>query len=95
MILCFSLSQALFGSLLLITEFALILKMFSLLNLPPTFITLHSFRRSRATIAFNHNVSLQQIQRHGTWTSDCVWRYVCDSMDAGSEVASNFASLLS
>ena len=67
----------------------------SLLNLPPAFITFHSFRRSGATFAFNHNVSLQEIQRHGTWTSDCVWRYVCDSMDAGSAVASTFASLLS
>ena len=62
---------------------------------PSNFVTFHSFRRSGATFAFNHNVSLQDIQRHGTWTSDCVWRYVTESSDAGSQVAQTFASLLS
>ena len=57
-------------------------------------ITFHSFRRSGATFAFNHNVPLQNIQRHGTWTSDCVWRYVTDSVDAGSQVANTFATVL-
>ena len=66
----------------------------SLLNLEQSFITFHSFRRSGASFVFNHNVSLQQIQKHGTWTSDCVWRYVSDSVDAGSEVASTFAAVL-
>ena len=59
------------------------------------YVTFHSFRRSGATFAFNHNVPLQDIQRHGTWTSDCVWRYVTDSTDAGCQVADTFASLLS
>ena len=67
----------------------------SLLKLDPNFITFHSFRHSGTTFAFNHNVSLQEIQKHGTWTSDCVWRYVSDSTDAGSQVASTFATLLS
>ena len=66
----------------------------SLLNLETNYITFHSFRRSGASFAFNHNVSIQEIQRHGTWTSDCVWRYVSDSTDAGSQVASTFATLL-
>ena len=47
-----------------------------------------------SSYAFNHNVSLQQIQKHGTWTSDCVCRYVSDSIDAGSQVAATFAALL-
>ena len=54
-----------------------------LLQMPPDFITFHTFRRSGASLAFNHNVPLQDIQRHGTWTSDCVWRYVTDSTDGG------------
>ena len=49
----------------------------------PDFISFHSFRRSGATFAFDHNVPLQDIQRHGTWTSDCVWKYVTDSADSG------------
>ena len=65
----------------------------SLLGYHPSFITFHSFRRSGATLAFNNNVPLQDIQRHGTWTSDCVWRYVTDTSDAGAQVADTFASL--
>ena len=60
---------------------------------PADFITFHSLRRSGASLAFNHNVPLQDIQRHGTWTSDCVWRYVTDSVDCGSNVAATFATL--
>ena len=56
------------------------------------YITFHSFRRSGAPFAFNHNVPLQDIQSHGTWTSDCVWKYVTNSTDAGSQT---FAILLS
>ena len=67
----------------------------SLLHLDSNYITFHSFRRSGASFAFNHNVSIQEIQKHGTWTSDCVWRYVSDSTDAGSQVAATFATLLS
>ena len=65
-----------------------------LCGLPSDFITFHSFRRSGATFAFNHNVPLQDIQRHGTWVSECIWHYVTDSTDAGSQVASTFARLL-
>ena len=67
----------------------------SLMDKDQNFITFHSFRRSGATFGFNHNVPLQDIQRHGTWTSDCLWRYVTDSLDAGNQVARTFASLLS
>ena len=31
--------------------------------------TLHTFQRSGATFTFKNNVALQNIQRHGTWTS--------------------------
>ena len=62
---------------------------------PQSCITFHSFRRSGATFAFNHSVPLQDIQRHGTWTSDAVWRYVIDSTDMGCQVADTFATQLS
>ena len=42
------------------------------LGLHNSSISLHTFRRSGATLAFNSNVSIQNIQSHGTWTSDCV-----------------------
>ena len=62
----------------------------SLLGKDTNFVTFHSFRRSGASFAFNHNVSLQDIQRHDTWTSDAVWRYVTDSMDVDCQVADTF-----
>ena len=44
----------------------------SKLNLDPGY-TFHTFQRSGAIFAFNNNVRLQNIQKHSTWTSDCVW----------------------
>ena len=60
------------------------------LNLSSSHVTFHSFRRSGATFAFNNNVPLQAIKHQGTWTSDCVWKYIVDSADAGSKVAETF-----
>ena len=57
--------------------------------------TFHTFRRSGATFAFNNNVQIQNIQKHGTWTSNCVWRYITDSTDAGDQVAKMFREKLS
>ena len=65
------------------------------LGLAHSGLTLHTFRRSGATFAFNNNVALQNIQRYGTWTSDYVWRYITDSTDAGEQVADMFRSKLS
>ena len=67
----------------------------SKLNLSGAGFTFHTFRRSGATFAFNNNVHLQNIQKQGTWTSDCVWRYVTDSTDAGDQVAEMFRKKLS
>ena len=64
------------------------------LGLKDSSMSLHTFRRSGATLAFNSNVSLQNIQSHGTWTSDCVWRYIIQDHDASQEVANAFQSLL-
>ena len=65
------------------------------LHLHQAGLTFHTFRRSGATFAFNNDVTLQNIQKHGTWTSDCVWRYITDTADAGEQVANMFRSKLS
>ena len=64
------------------------------LGLQHSGITLHTFRRSGATLAFNSNVSIQNIQSHGTWTSDCVWRYIVQDHNASQQVADSFKNLL-
>ena len=73
-------------------HFALIL---AKLYLADSGFTFHTFRHSGTTFAFNNDVTLQNIQRHGTWTSDCVWRYITDSVDAGEQVANMFRNKLS
>ena len=65
------------------------------LQLHTSKITFHSFRRSGATFAFNSSVPLQDIQSHGTWSSDCVWSYITQDHKATDKVASTFQSLLS
>ena len=56
------------------------------LNMHQSSLTFHAFQRSGATFAFNANVDLQAIHSHGTWTSECVWRYI----NASDQVASTF-----
>ena len=67
----------------------------SRVNLAGAGYTFHTFRRSGATFPFNNNVALQNIQRHGTWTSDCVWRYITDSVNADEQVANMLRDKLS
>ena len=55
---------------------AALAKILSSLQLPHNYITFHAFRRSGATFAFNHHVSLQNIQSHGGWKSSAVWTYL-------------------
>ena len=57
--------------------------------------TFHDFRRSGATWAFRHGVSLQDIQAQGTWSSSCVWRYIQVPPSGASTVASSFRTHLS
>ena len=64
------------------------------LNLQNTNLTFHAFRRSGATYAFNSNVHLQHIQSHGTWTSECVWKYITLDQDATDQVALTFQQQL-
>ena len=60
------------------------------LQLAKSNITFHSLRRSGATWAFNAKVPLQNIQSHGTWTSECVWSYITQDHQASDAVALTF-----
>ena len=64
------------------------------LGLQDSNLTFHAFRRSGATHAFNSNVQIQEIQSHGTWTSDCVWKYITLDHDASAQVALAFQKQL-
>ena len=68
-------------------HFKTILKRLQLHN---TTLTFHAFRCSGASFAFNSNVSLQDIQSHGTWTSECIWKYITLDHNASAQVAKNF-----
>ena len=72
-------------------HFRLVLKK---LNLATSNLTFHAFRRSGATYAFNANVDLQHIQSHGTWTSECVWRYITLDHQGSDQVAATFKKQL-
>ena len=69
-------------------------KLLKALNLTPWGYTFHSLRRSGATLPFNLNVPMQDIQSHGTWTSEAVWAYVTQDHNAADTVAHTFHSLL-
>ena len=66
----------------------------SRLSLSGRGFSMHSFRRSGASLAFSNNVQLQNIQAHGTWTSDCVWRYLLSDGQESLQVANSFRDLL-
>ena len=51
----------------------------------------HTFRRSGATFAFEHNVQLQNIMDHGTWRSSAVWSYIQQSSLSSLVVPLTFA----
>ena len=62
------------------------------LDLSPAYFTFHDFRRSGVTFAFNSHVPIQDIQRHGTWSSDCVWRYIQSDHTSGEALANALAT---
>ena len=64
------------------------------LGLSPHFFTFRAFRRSGASLAFNANVPIQEIKVQGTWTSNCVWRYIHDDPTRLSVVATTFQKML-
>ena len=64
------------------------------LGLHPSFYTFHSFRRSGATLAYNSHIPIRDIQSHGTWSSDCVWRYIQADHKYGEQLAATLASVI-
>ena len=62
------------------------------LGLNPHFFTFHSFRRSGAT--YNSHVPIQQIKHHGTWSSECIWRYIQADHSACESLASSLAAAI-
>ena len=65
------------------------------LQLPPDQFTFHAIRRLGATLAFNNNVQLQNIQVHGGWRSSAVWSYLTSTQKAAGQVASTFQQIIS
>ena len=64
------------------------------LGLNLSHFTFHSFRRSGATFAFNAQVPIQNIKRHGTWTSDCIWRYIQADQSIGELLATSLSDAI-
>ena len=57
------------------------------LGLRPNFFTFHDFRRSGDTFAYHSHIPIQEIKRHGTWSSDCVWGYIQSDLSSGESLA--------
>ena len=57
----------------------------------PSHFTSHDLRRSGATYAFKAHVPIQDIKRHGTWSSDCVWQYIQSDHASGKSLANALA----
>ena len=69
-------------------------KLLHALKLDGKSYSFHTFRRSGATLAFNSNVSIQNIKRHGTWSSDTVYTYILSDPSKASAVSDSFQHLL-
>ena len=66
----------------------------SFLHVPHQHINFHAFRRSGVTLAFNSNVSLQNLKVHGGWKLDAIWSYLKTTTHAAGAVARSFQSSL-
>ena len=64
------------------------------LGLNPHHFTFHNLRRSGATFAFNAHVPIQDIKRHGTWSSECIWTYIQSDHASGEKLAKSLASTI-
>ena len=52
----------------------------------------HTFRRSGATFAFDHNVALQDTMAHGLWRSAAIWTNLQNASQAASIIPQTFTS---
>ena len=57
-------------------------------------LTFHDFCGGGASWAFKHGFPVQDIQAQGTWSSNCVWRYITLPPSHTSQVATTFRSHL-
>ena len=64
------------------------------LGLDIHFFTDHSCRRSGATFAYNAHVPIQQIKCHGTWSSECVWRYIQSDYVSGEALTFSLTAVI-
>ena len=64
------------------------------IGLRPNEFGYHSFRRSGACWAFDHNIDLNHIKTHGGWKSDAIWKYLIKTPVAASSVAHTFKNFL-
>ena len=67
-------------------------KILILRNISPLGHGFHTFRRSGATYAFDHNVAIQNIMAHGLWRSSSVWTYLQNASQAASIIPLTFSS---
>ena len=64
------------------------------LGLNPKHFTFHAFRRSGASLAFNHDVKLEHIKRHGHWRSESVWIDLNSTPKAAATIPLKFQSII-
>ena len=65
------------------------------IGLDPKRYTFHSFRRSGASLAFNHDIDLARIKQHGSWKSDAIWTYLRNKPKEASTIPTTFAKIIS
>ena len=64
------------------------------LGFDPHHFSFHTFRRSGASLAYNSHIPIQKIKHHGSWTSDCVWKYIQADQNFSQDIASSFAKVV-
>ena len=69
-------------------------KVLSQINIPLRPHGFHTFRRSGATLAFDNNITLQNIIAHWLWRSSAIWTYLQNSSQTPSIIPSTFARVI-
>ena len=64
------------------------------LGFHPHNFSFHTFRRSGASLAYNSHIPIKKIKHHGSWTSDCVWKYIQADQNFSQDIASSFAKVV-
>ena len=64
------------------------------LGIDNTGLTFHTFRRSGASFAFQNNVPVHEIKKHGTWAGDSVWRYIVQDACTSDKVTTTIEQML-